>query len=46
VVLPETQALETIRDRVAGSQFTITKTDDGISVIGPDEIEVRFRVET
>jgi catechol 2,3-dioxygenase len=46
VILPETQALAAIRDRVAGSQFTITKTDDGISVIGPDEIEVRFRIET
>ncbi|EMA54809.1 VOC family protein [Halococcus salifodinae] len=46
VVLPETEALETIRDRVAGSQFAVTETTDGISVIGPDEIEVRFRVET
>jgi catechol 2,3-dioxygenase len=46
VVLPETQALAAIRDRVAGSQFTVTETNDGISVIGPDEIEVRFRVET
>jgi catechol 2,3-dioxygenase len=46
VILPETQALEVIRDRVAGSQFTVTETNDGISVIGPDEIEVRFRVET
>jgi catechol 2,3-dioxygenase len=46
VVLPETQALAAIRDRVAGSQFTVTETTDGISVIGPDEIEVRFRVET
>ena len=46
VVLPETQALVAIRDRVAGSQFTVTETDDGISVVGPDEIEVRLRVET
>ncbi|WP_273837266.1 VOC family protein [Halococcus sp. PRR34] len=46
VVLPEPQALAAIRDRVAGSQFTVTETDDGISAIGPDEIEVRFRVET
>ncbi|GAA0464628.1 VOC family protein (plasmid) [Halococcus dombrowskii] len=46
VVLPEAQTLETIRDQVAGSQFTVTKTDDGISIIGPDEIEIRFSVET
>ncbi|WP_435076250.1 VOC family protein [Halococcus sp. AFM35] len=46
VVLPEMEALAAIRDRVAGSQFTVTETDDGISVVGPDEIEVRLRVET
>lgn len=46
VALPETEALEMIRDRVAGSQFAVTETDDGISVIGPDEIEVRFSIET
>ena len=46
VLLPEAQALETIRDRISGSQFTVTGTDDGISIIGPDEIEVRFSVET
>ena len=46
VVLPETQALEAIRDRITDNQFTATETTDGISIIGPDEIEVRFRVET
>jgi catechol 2,3-dioxygenase len=46
VVLPETEALAAIRDRIADSQFAVTETDDGISVIGPDEIKVRFRAET
>jgi catechol 2,3-dioxygenase len=44
VVLPHTEALDAIRERIADSQYSITETDDGISVTGPDEIEVRFRV--
>ncbi|WP_224270964.1 VOC family protein [Haloprofundus salinisoli] len=46
VVLPEAQALDTLRDRLAGSEFTVIETDQGITVEDPDEIEVRFRVET
>lgn len=30
--------------RTTDSQYTVTEMDDGISVTGPDEIEVRFRV--
>lgn len=44
VVLPNTAALAEIRDRTAESQYTVTETDEGISVTGPDEIEVRVRV--
>ncbi|UHQ98917.1 VOC family protein (plasmid) [Natrinema zhouii] len=44
VVLPETEALDMIQDRTADSQYTVTETNDSISVTGPDEIEVRFRV--
>lgn len=46
VILPESGALNEIRERIADSQYTVIETDDGISVAGPDEIEVRFRVET
>jgi catechol 2,3-dioxygenase len=44
VILPETTALDVIRERITDSQYTVTETDDGISVTGPDEVEVRFRV--
>ncbi|ELY93412.1 Glyoxalase/bleomycin resistance protein/dioxygenase [Natrialba hulunbeirensis JCM 10989] len=46
IVVPESAALETIRERLAASQHTVTELDDGIAVTGPDEIEVRFRVES
>lgn len=46
VVLPDTEALDAIRERIEDSQYTVSEMDDGISVIGPDEIEVRFRVRT
>ncbi|WP_193571775.1 VOC family protein [Haloarcula sp. JP-L23] len=46
VVLPDTGALDEIQERIADSQYPVTETDDGISVTGPDEIEVRFRVRT
>lgn len=46
VVLPEQGALDVIRARIADSQYTVTEMDDGISVTGPDEIELRFRVGT
>lgn len=43
VVLPETKALDVIRERISDSQYTVTARDDGIAVTGPDEIEVRLR---
>ncbi|WP_248896922.1 VOC family protein [Haloplanus halobius] len=46
VVLPETQALDALRDRLVGSQSTVTETDEGIVVRDADEIEIRFRTET
>ncbi|WP_336022741.1 VOC family protein [Halobellus salinisoli] len=46
VVLPGTQALDALRDRLVGSQSTVTETDEGIVVRDADEIEIRFRVET
>lgn len=45
VVLPEQAALEALRDRLAASRWTVTETDEGISVTDTDEIEVRFRLE-
>lgn len=44
VVVPNTEALGVLHDRTADSQYTVTEMDNGISVTGPDEIEVRFRV--
>ncbi|WP_336325578.1 VOC family protein [Halovenus sp. HT40] len=46
VVLPEQAALEALRDRLAASQWTVTETDEGISVTDTDEIEIRFRWDT
>ncbi|SEH55861.1 catechol 2,3-dioxygenase [Halopenitus malekzadehii] len=43
VVLPETEALDVIRERISDSQYTVTARDNGIAVTGPDEIEVRFQ---
>lgn len=45
VVLPETQVLDELQDRLAESQYTETETDDGFSVTDSDGIEIRFRVE-
>lgn len=44
VVLPTREACITLRDRIADSAYTVAETDDGLSVTGPDEISVRFRV--
>jgi len=44
VVLPDTESLAVIRERIEGSQCSLTETDPGFSVTGPDEIQVRFRV--
>ncbi|MBX0297326.1 VOC family protein [Haloarcula nitratireducens] len=46
VVLPDAAALGELEDRTADSPYTVTETDDGISVMGPDDIEVRFRART
>lgn len=46
VVLPEAESLDAIHRRITESQYTITEMDNGISVAGPDEIEVRFRIGT
>ncbi|MCF2206419.1 VOC family protein [Halobacterium salinarum] len=43
VVLPGTEVLNVIRERISDSQYTITARDEGIAVTGPDEIEVRLR---
>ncbi|WP_370515774.1 VOC family protein, partial [Halapricum sp. CBA1109] len=44
VVVPETGSLAAVRDRIADGRYVVTETDDGITVTGPDGIEVRFRV--
>lgn len=46
VVLPEAEALDVIQRQITDSQYTVTEMNDGISVTGPDEIAVRFRVGT
>lgn len=46
VVLPEAESLDATRRRITESQYTVTEMDNGISVAGPDEIEIRFRVGT
>jgi len=43
VLLPDTETLYAIQDRTASSHYSVTETDDGISITGPDEIEIRFR---
>jgi len=44
VVLPDLEALDVVRERTTDSQYPVTEMEEGISVTGPDEIEVRFRV--
>jgi catechol 2,3-dioxygenase len=46
VILPAPEALDVIRERITDSQYTVTEMDDGLSVAGPDEVEVRFRAGT
>jgi len=45
VVLPKPSALDAVRERLAANEVPVTEADDGLSVIDPDEIEVRFRVD-
>lgn len=44
MVLPDTETLNVIRERIEGGQYSLTETDTGFSVTGPDEIQVQFRV--
>ncbi|WP_081661476.1 VOC family protein [Halopiger djelfimassiliensis] len=44
VILPDTQTLDALRERLAASQVTVTETDSGIAVTAADGIEVRFRL--
>jgi catechol 2,3-dioxygenase len=44
VVVPDTDSLAAVRDRVADGRYAVTETDDGIAVTGPDGVEVRMRV--
>ncbi|NUC73677.1 VOC family protein [Haloterrigena sp. SYSU A558-1] len=46
VLLPDTAALDAIQARIADGQYPATETEKGIAVTGPNEIEVRFRIET
>ena len=46
VIVPEPRTLDAIRERIRDSQYTVTETDDGLAVTGPDEIQVQFRVGT
>ncbi|WP_096390733.1 VOC family protein [Halopenitus persicus] len=46
VVLPDAAALEALADRLADGEYAVTEVDDGVSVTGPDGIEVWFRVGT
>ncbi|WP_435118147.1 VOC family protein [Halolamina sp. C58] len=45
VVLPDDDALDALRDRLAGSRYEPTAIDGAVAVTGPDGIEVRFRAE-
>ncbi len=45
ILLPEPEAIDALRERIADSRYTPTETEGGISVTGPDGIEMRFRVE-
>jgi catechol 2,3-dioxygenase len=44
VVVPDSTALNGIRERTVDNQYSMAETDDGVSVRGPDEIEVRVRI--
>jgi len=43
IVVPDTAALAEIQARIEDSEYPVSETDDGISVTGPDKIEVRLR---
>jgi catechol 2,3-dioxygenase len=43
VVLPDRAGLDDLRTRIENTRYPVTATDAGIAVVGPDEIEVRFR---
>jgi catechol 2,3-dioxygenase len=43
IVVPDTTVLTEIQARIEDSEYLVSETEDGFSVIGPDEIEVRLR---
>ncbi|WP_276274141.1 VOC family protein [Haloarcula litorea] len=43
IVLPEASSLESLRTRLAASQWTITELEESISITDSDGIEIRFR---
>jgi len=46
IVVPDRDALDAVRERVADHGIPVTVTDDGIEVTDPDGIEVRLLVES
>ena len=45
VVVPDSHSFETLRERLSRSQYSVTETEEGVSVTDPDGIELRFRIE-
>jgi catechol 2,3-dioxygenase len=46
VLVPDVTSFEAVRERLVASDTPPTETDNGLVVHGPDEIEVRLRVES
>ncbi|WP_336327626.1 VOC family protein [Halovenus sp. HT40] len=45
VVLPDSESLDALRERLDRSEYSVTETAEGISVSDPDRIEIRLRTE-
>lgn len=45
ILLPNSQTLDALRERLLDSQYTVVDTDEGISVTDANEITARFRAE-
>jgi len=43
IVVPDTAVLTEIQARIEDGEYPVSETEDGFSVTGPDEIEVRLR---
>ncbi|WP_075936300.1 VOC family protein [Halosegnis longus] len=43
VVLPDTETLVKLRERLTAGQYPLTETETGFAVTGPDEIQMRLR---